>query len=107
MLPPYTSIRPEERLCRVTPAVYHALERAYDTLEERILMRSLRSSIPESLREPTKQEAQDLARFEALFRSIYFDKERSRTELASPLNRALAKTVESLLGSLPSYTVAI
>lgn len=106
-LPPYSSIRPEERLCRVSEALYSALDRAYDALEERILLRSVNASTMNRHTEPTRHEAHDLARFEAVFSCIYFDKEHNRTELDSPLNRSLQRTVTSLLGKIPDYIEAV
>lgn len=101
-LPPYASIRPEERLCRVTESMYTALNIAYDQLEETILLRSL-DQHSESEREPTAVEAHDLARFEQLFRSIYFDKDQVRSQLKSPLHRSIDNAIRSLLGDLPEY----
>lgn len=100
--PPYSSIRPEERLCRVTESIYTALDMAYDALEERILLRSLRKSEATD-REPTKTEAEDLAKFEQVFKNIYFDKDQVRSDLKSPLHISLDRAVSSLLGALPQY----
>lgn len=81
-----------------------ALDIAYDSLEERILLRSLRMDIPSHEKEPTRSEAESLAMFEQVFKTIYFDKDQARSDLGSPLHRGLHHAVETLLGSLPGYT---
>lgn len=105
--PRYSSIRPEERYCRITETIHVALEIAYDALEEKILLRSLQGPLcPPDGREPTREEAHDLAMFEQLFKTTYFEKDAERSELQSPMHRGVKGAIDNLLGVLPPYSDA-
>lgn len=102
-LPPYCSIRPEERLVRITESLHTALNIAYDTLEERILLRSVLPLAKKDDRDPSTAEAEELALYEQVLKLVYFDKERTITELDQPLHQGLARAIGRLLGTLPRY----
>lgn len=103
--PRYSSIRPEERYCRITETIHVALEIAYDALEEKILLRSLQGpACPPDSREPTREEAYELAMYEQVFKTTYYEKDAARSELQSPLHRGLKTAIDNLLGTLPPYS---
>lgn len=102
-LPPYSSIRPEERLVRISAALHTELYVAFDRLEEQILLRSLDPEIRGTAREPSKAETDALTLYEQVLKLVYFDKERAVTELDLPLHRGLRLAIHRLLDGSPPY----